>query len=348
MTANSELSAAELMMRHRLYQEEERQHELAAHANLIQEFKLFALSKGLELSDECFDYIQTIGIVAQTPRLLTALLPDVQPDRDGLFSFEGLARSCSPDPFQSGYLKSQTFIAMAHPHFRRGFFEGNNFAPRFLDLFWGYKNPAVTRYIALDEHRVRVDIDGPGYLEADTWFGAPFNREISLIPDGMVKLRPPLDLKKSYISFFFANAYSLDIKWATRENIRSFQALEFKSESVQVEFGSKTYFPARYLHAEFDVELGGFRHFDGAMQYYTEDEYFKRRDSDFNFNLKSGHQIKSQSKKLFKLNGKIDVNDWVELSCHFFAANPLTHEYFSGSYPEHLVDTLEKIKNLRT
>lgn len=346
MTANSDLSVEELMMRHRQYQEEERQRELAAHADLILDFTLFARSKGIILSECNFDYIQTIGIVAQAPRLLTALLTDLQPDRDGLLSFEELAKLCTPDLFQSGYLKSPRFIAMAHPHFRRSFYEGNNFAPRFLDLFWAYKNSAVTRYLALDEHRVRVDIDGPGYMEADTWFGAPFNQDVSLISDGIVKLRPPLDLKETYNSFFFANAYSLDIKWASKENIKTFQSIEFKSESVHAKLATETYFPARYLHAEFDVELGVFRHFDGAVQYYTEDEYFKRRDSDFNFNLKSGHQIKSKSKKLFKLNGQIDVNDWVELSCHFFAANPLTHEYFSGRYPENIVDALEKIKNL--
>lgn len=346
MTANSEQNVEELLMRHRQYQEEERQTELAAHAGLIQDFTAFAGSKGIALCKDNFDYIQTIGIVAQAPRLLSALLTDIQPDRDGLLSFEELAKSCAPDPFQSGYLKSPRFIAMAHPHFRRGFWGGNNFAPRFLDLFWAYKSPAVTRYLALDEHRVRVDIDGPGYFECDTWFGAPFNRDVSLIPDGMVKLRPPLDLKESHISFFFANAYSLDIKWASKENIKTFQAIEFKSESVQVELGTEAYFPARYLHAEFDVGSGVFRHFDGAVQYYTEDEYFRRRDSDFNYNFKSDHQIKSKSNKLFKINGQIGINEWVELSCHFFAANPLTHEYFSGSYPEHIVDVLEKIKNL--
>lgn len=347
MTANKDTSVEELMAWHLKNMEEERQRELAEHADLIHAFKTFATSKGIQLSDDNFDYLQTIGIVAQAPGLLTSLLPEVSPDRDGLLSFDDLAKYCSPDKFQSGYLNAPKFVAMAHPHFRRGFYECNNFAPRFLDLFWGYRNPEVTRYIALDEQRVRVDVDGPGYMEADTWFGAPFNRDVSLIPDGMVKLRPPLDIKESHISFFFANAYCLDIKWATKENIKSFQAVEFKTESIKTQFDTSTeYFPARYLHAEFDLNQGVFRHFDGAVQYYTEDEYFKRRDSDFNYNFKNREQIKSKSKKLFKLNGKIEIDDWVEFSCHFLAANPLGHEYFSGSYPKHLVDVLDKIRNV--
>lgn len=100
----------------------------------------------------------------------------------------------------------------------------------------------------------------------------------------------------------------------------------------------------RYIHAEYDLLKCGFRHFDGAIQYNTTEEYFTRRDSNFRHNVKEDIKIKPMSVKLFKLNGSIPVEMWTELSSHFFASNPLLHEYFSGEYPPHLVDTLNKIR----
>jgi hypothetical protein len=86
------------------------------------------------------------------------------------------------------------------------------------------------------------------------------------------------------------------------------------------------------------MDTNKFRHFDGAVHYYTEDEYLNRRDSDFNFNTKSLLCIKPYSEKLFKFNGNISVDMWVEFCSHFYAANPLVIEYFSGSYPEYVND----------
>ena len=93
-----------------------------------------------------------------------------------------------------------------------------------------------------------------------------------------------------------------------------------------------------------DLNLNIFRHFDGAVHYYTEDEYLYRRDSDFNCNVKKSMQVKPCSEKLFKFNGNISVDMWVEFCSHFFTGNPLVIEYFSGSYPEHINDTLVKIR----
>lgn len=130
-----------------------------------------------------------------------------------------------------------------------------------------------------------------------------------------------------------------------RKSIKTFQALELKTQDIVIEVDKKIYHPARYIHAEFDLESGMFRHFDGAVQLFLEDEYFMRRDSDLNFNAKNQAQIKARSKKLFKLNGALATADWVELCCHFFTTNPLTFEYFTGRYPEHTIETLARISS---
>ena len=191
-----------------------------------------------------------------------------------------------------------------------------NFAPRFIEVFWNFRGAGVLKYLAIDEDRVRLDIDGSIYVELDTWFGARFNKDIAIIPSGLVKLRPPLDLSPIRVEFFFASAYCLDIRWDQEGSIKTFQALELKAENVTVEVNGEQFHPARYLHAEYDTTTRTFRHFDGAVQLYKSDEYLVRRDSDFNYNLKSVAQIKARSKKLFKLNGALQVDEWVELCCH--------------------------------
>jgi hypothetical protein len=117
-----------------------------------------------------------------------------------------------------------------------------------------------------------------------------------------------------------------------------------KTEEIRMNFEGQQYFPARYLHAEFDLAANCFRHFDGAIQLLTEEEYFQRRDSDFNMTMKNSAHIKARSSKVFKINGPLKTADWVEFCCHFYAANPLTFEYFSGEYPKHITETLEKIR----
>jgi hypothetical protein len=233
---------------------------------------------------------------------------------------------------------------MAHPYYRRGMHPVNNWAPRFIDLFWRFNGPGIERFIALDEDRVRIDVDGLGYFEADTWYGAPFEEDIRRIKPGVAKLRPPLDIEPRLVSFFFANAYCLDIKWSESDGIKSFQALEMKTEDIRIEFGGLHYLPARYLHAEFDLAANCFRHFDGAIQLFTEEEYFQRRESDFNMTMKNPAHVKARSRKVFKINGSLRTEDWVEFCCHFFSANPLTFEYFSGEYPKHVTEALERIR----
>lgn len=326
--------------------EKEARERLAEASELISKFTTLAASKGVILNASSFDYIQTTGIVAKAPGIARTLLGPVKIERDGLLPFEEIANRFPPSPHCEGCFVGPDFILMAHPWYRREMHSLNNWAPRFIDLFWKFDRPGTQKYIAIDEDRVRIDIDRLGYFEGDTWFGAPFNEDIRNIKLGISKLRPPLDLASSYVSLFFANAYCLDIKWSESDGIKSFQALELKTSNVRIKVGDQHYHPARYLHAEFDLSDNCFRHFDGAVQLFTEDEYFQRRDCDFNMMTKSSAHIKARSRKVFKINGPLSTADWVKFCCHFYAANPLTSEYFCGEYPDHVTETLARIRKL--
>jgi len=247
----------------------------------------------------------------------------------------------------AGYFQAENFVPMAHPHFRRGLHEECHFAPRFIELFWAIEQDGLNKYIALDEDRVQLDIFLGEAMEKAAWFGAPFNEEVSKIPTGITKLKPPPDLGRSDVSMFFADAHCLDIKWSQDGDVKTFQALEIKSEDTRLNCDGEMFYPARYIHAEFDIREGRFRHFDGAMQYYTESEYRQRRESDFNYNAKNRYHIKSRSRKLFKLNGPVSTAQWADLCCHFLADNPLMIEYFKGGYPDHIVEILARIEAAR-
>lgn len=332
------------MERHRKAMADLARSELEKSSKLIERFTHLAASKGIALDSNSFDYIQTIGIVASAPGLAKALLGIPQKEKDGLFAYEEIAKYLPPSQFQPGYFVGSDYMLMAHPCYRRGMHPMANWAPKFVNLFWDLNSLNITKYIAIDEDRIRINIDGSAYFEEDTWYGAPFSEDISKIKDGPVKLRPPLDLDPQYIDDFFAQTYCLDIKWNRSNQIKTFQALELKTSDIQVIVDGKTFYPARYLHAEFDISCGLFRHFDGAIQLFTEDEYLRRRESDFNITFKNLEHIKARSKKVFKVNGQLSVDLWVELCSHFFTANPLTFEYFTGAYPEHLTDIVAKVR----
>ena len=80
---------------------------------------------------------------------------------------------------------------------------------------------------------MRINVDKRIYMEFDTWHDFKFNTRTSEITNGIVKLRPPLDLTPFYIEFLFGNTYSLDIKWTSKNGIKVFPAEEFKTENIQ-------------------------------------------------------------------------------------------------------------------
>jgi hypothetical protein len=264
-------------------------------------------------------------------------------DKEGLLDFKSLYLIFGKKRFFDGYLWGDNFMLMAHHYFRRGYHEANTYAPSFIEIFWNHKNDNIDTYISLDADRVRININDSLPEELDRWYGAGFDRNIESIPDGIVKLRPRMDIN-DFLDSSFSSAYALDIKWTTKDRIKSFQAEEFKTENIKISKNSIEYYPVRYIHAEYDLDKKYFRHFDGAIHFYTETEYYSRRDSNFNYNNKSQSHIKPLSQKLFKMNGQISIETWVELSSHFFTGNPLIFEYFEGKYPNHIEKMLEEVR----
>ena len=335
----------EWFKRYRESVQEKGRMEIEAHRDTIERFQAHCHGLGLDLTDNDFEFIATIGVVANSPNIVQVLDAHAVADKDGLLRCTELFSRYRKSAMNAGYLYGENYILMLSPIFRRGMNPSGNWAPRFGDEFWGLDDPNVDSYIALDQNRVRINVDNRCYMEADTWFGAPFRESIRSIPDGSTYLRPPQYLKRELVAFFFASTYSFEVFWSTKGNFRTFQALEFKNEDVTIKLEGEALRPARYLHAEYDLAAEKFVHFDGAVQYFDPNEYFVRRDITFEKNVSQGYLMKARSHKVFKLNGIVQQEDWVNLCSHFCSGDPLVIEYFSGAYPAHITEAVERLRS---
>lgn len=333
----------DILKRYQQQQLEERREELSKNSSLIQSFIDYCDSKQIKLTKENFDYVQTIGIVASSPNIVHLLNDNISTNKEELIEVNVLDKEFRKERFASGYYYSDKYMVMAHPYFRRGHYQNNNFAPHFIGIFWSYNKVNIQKYIAIDSDRVRINVDNCMYMEFDTWYGAKFKNTISNIEDGIVKLRPPLGLEPFDIEFFFGSTYSLDIKWTSKNGIKVFQAEEFKTDKSRIVRNGNEYYPVKYLHAEFEKQLGIFRHFDGAIHLYTKEEYYQRRDNDLNYNSKNSMHLKTLSQKLFKINGQVTIDEWIELVSHYLQGDPLIFEYFEGKLPDNILEINEKL-----
>jgi len=197
------------------------------------------------------------GITAKRYNLLETIAPDIEYCKDGLVDVEAVLAQFKMYPFSPGNFRNENFICFANRLFRRSYSHHNNYAPHFLGHFLNYaRNSVNSSRLALDRDRVRIDLNGGTYEERDTWYGAPFNQQINDIPDGNIKLVTPPEFNEHYLNMFCASVVSLFIRWSTKGNTKTFYAEAFKTADVLVEFGEDILHPARYIHAEFDLERG--------------------------------------------------------------------------------------------
>ncbi|MGN6180593.1 MAG: hypothetical protein ACTHNW_15515 [Mucilaginibacter sp.] len=304
------------------------------------------------LTEDHFVYSPTIGLLVCYPGILLKLLGAGIRDKENLTDFDQVSQQFQKKPFGQGMLYGKEFIILAHPNFRRGYSKHANFEPGLLSAFWRFESSKAMRYLSLDYDRIKIDINDRTYSEFDTWFGPRFNPDIDQIADGIVRLAPPADLDDFWLGFLFADVIFLDIKWLTktekvedngterRRKVKVFYAEEFKKNDFTVVESGIKYHPVKYIHAEYLPEKKNFRHLDGAIHFYTEDEYQARYNQDFNYNQKNANQIKTRSEKLFKINGELSIENWRNFCGLFLTQDPLIIEYFEGKLPAAVLDYL--------
>ncbi len=228
-----------------------------------------------------------------------------------------------------------------HQCLRRGFTSNPNFdfTAKFASYYRELKSKADFR-IAIDPRRFMHQSEYQQMMEFDTWYGSLFSREHldDLSHAGLTVIereRPSL--------FDFDNKIDrTEFYWASdqKSGIKSFEIEELTPEEVSYDSFRIT----RYIHSERDTRKKTIRHFDGAAKVYESLGSYRRR---LESNLPKEPRA-DQKPKLFRIDGDIPVDAWIDLTSMFFKGNEMVLRYYDPSGYEMLFrDKIQAFQNLK-
>lgn len=261
----------------------------------------------------------------QAKGILYKLYPYLQElrDKNGLIHLKELLQNFVY--IENGALKHKKdgFIIFCHSYFRRSLSRTNNFHTAFLDKFFSLTDESdITLRIALDEDIVSHEEVHNEYVELDYWFGPTYTDNIEQIPNEITRYESSNEQK------FFSQVTGMDFWWKPEKdvNLKTLEAEEIREQpSLGVNNAS---YGCRYIHSIYDIFLGKFEHFDGAIRMYDEEKIMKRWDTNIN---KAGKD--TIYTKLFRIDGKLTLEDWKLLTTLYYHGNPLIYEYFDAEIP---------------
>ncbi len=218
-----------------------------------------------------------------------------------------------------GAIQYKDYLLHYHQFLRRGFSSNPNFD--FLGKLARYRldtQDSNTFRIAIDHRRIMKFDDFRQVMELDTWYGPQFASE---------KLDDPTFIGLTVVGRIYPHSldsYPLEkteFFWKTNEgeSIKTLEIEELSSPSNPYD----NWHINRYIHAERDIHNKTFRHFDGAAKVYAQHNYCNRLSHTMPQNDRPSHYI-----KLFRIDGAINLNDWVSLVSMFYKGNEMVIEYF--------------------
>ena len=124
-----------------------------------------------------------------------------------------------------------------------------------------------------------------------------------------------------------AHLFPLDrteVMWSARDGTKTVQIEELVPPVSEPDEYPTVF--NRYVHARWDPAEECFVHFDGAVRVYEGAEYRSRLEAD----MKNSDATTIDYLKLFRIDGKIPVDVWSDLTTRFFYQNELVLEYLGG------------------
>jgi hypothetical protein len=235
-----------------------------------------------------------------------------------------------------GGIEYKDHILHYHQFLRRKFHSNPNFdfLGRFISYYYQTKARNSFR-IAIDHRRIMPKEFYQQLGERDAWFGPPFDRS-KLDDPNAVGLTVVTRIKPSLFDMAGNKLDRTELYWSYKDGIKTFEVEELSREGEYCD----SYYLNRYVHSERDVNLRVLRHFDGAVKVYLKDDYTRRMETQLPQELKSHRKI-----KLFRIDGDVDIDEWIELSCLFFKFNEMLIEYFNAEQFEKMFG--EKIRHYR-
>lgn len=218
-----------------------------------------------------------------------------------------------------GGIRYGEYFLHYHQFLRRGFSSNPNFD--FLGRLARYRrdtHAANVFRVAIDHRRIMKFDDYRQVMEKDTWYGPQF------APD---KLDDPNFIGLTVVGRVHPNlldSYPLEkteFFWKTNEaeSVKTLEIEELSSPSHPYE----NWHINRYLHSERDMINKRFRHLDGAAKVYAQHNYRERMSQTMPKNNRPAHYI-----KLFRIDGEIDLHNWLSLVSMFYKGNEMVIEYF--------------------
>lgn len=291
-----------ILARHHEWEMQQAQEGLEKNKAIIEATIEICKNKGLAIGARDFYYSLKLGLCLRSPGIVRTLFPQLKWNDDNLVELKSIKESCDFRPWEGGFFQGNFNIFM-HKALRRAMSSDELYSPHFVKEFIELDLPGVEISIAIDEDRVGVYTDGSVYKEFDTHYGEPFREDVATLKNKTVKLIPPPILGPGIGNLFYDNFLCHDIRWTERSGIKTFQAEEIKTEKELFDYKGTHYFPARYVHARYDLEKRTFNHFDGAIHLFDLEEYMARSGSDLAYNDKHEMKVKAKSFKVFRWMG---------------------------------------------
>ncbi|MFK5958476.1 MAG: hypothetical protein QM495_06325 [Lutibacter sp.] len=254
-------------------------------------------------------------------------------DKAGLINIKDLEKDFTYKHHGVFIHKVLPLCIYSHSYFRKSLSRLNNFHHLFLDEFMTHKNNnKITLKMAIDWDMIGYAPDFLQTLEFEYWFGPKYNDDISKINPGLTK-HICNDFEKQYFE-----VSSTEFYWKNNKNLKEFELEELKENNVPT---TDDFFGCRYIHSIYDTNKDTFIHFDGAIRGYTSELYFDRIDQNMTeFGRRSNY------KKLFRIDGDLELKNWKNLITKYMQGNPLIYEYFDIDKPKSQYEKGKRVKTL--
>jgi hypothetical protein len=196
-----------------------------------------------------------------------------------------------------------------------------------LQKYYTLSKSKNTFKIAIDHRRLMPRQFYNQLFELDHWYGPRF--DIKKIDDPN-EVGLTVMTRKDQLRFDTQyKLYRTEIYWSYRDQIKSLEIEELSTENFKFDH----YYINRYVHSQRNVNSKRLDHFDGAAKVYYEQDYGKRLNTKIPKEAKASKMI-----KLFRIDGDLDVDFWIDLVSHFFKGNEMIIEYFDPELYNQMYD----------
>jgi len=235
-------------------------------------------------------------------------------DKNGLLAVDG------DFILHHGGIEYKDYILHYHQLLRRGYTSNPNFD--FLGRLINYYNKTKsinTLRIAIDHRRLMPKTFYTQIFELDTWYGPPFN--IDKLDDPTAVGFAIVKRNKNSLFELTNKLDRTEFFWSyNKKSVKTFEAEEISD----LDYSFEHYIFNKYVHSERNIKEHKTFHLDGSVKVYFQNDYENRFDSNLPKEFKCHKKI-----KLWRLDGEIDIKDWIDLISVFYKGNEMIIEYFN-------------------